>query len=643
MDCCIAALQQMGNKRKRESNKFQVVPVGFTSGSRGQQQQGKSGTNTLQNARSGALKKQDEIWFRKCGHGERLFSEYYRATGSPIPPEDWDAFMASFRTKLPVTWRFRAGADADERADLEAGLAALGTAAPVPWAPVEEGIWQASTDKHSLSQASKASTGSESGGKGGGKGGGSGKGGGKGKGGGIGKGGGGKGADQSGKGAALAAMLADGVSRGLLNRQECVSMLPVYALRVPAGGYVLDTCSSPGQKTIQLLEAVCGEGGDSDGGGDGSGGDGSGERGLVVANDAHPNRIHALIEALGRHARPQSEMRKLVVACHRGEAFPAPVRPFRRAAGAEGGDAEEEGEERSGFDRVLADVPCSGDGTIRKDPTVLPRWTPGVGTLLHAVQLEIAWRGLELLRVGGRMVYSTCSLNPMEDEAVVAALIARAEAICPGGVTVEEWPAGVLPQLKRRPGMSTWRVADHVEASRAPIRGGVVEEEDSEEDDEEWVLRWHANHAAAVKANMEGAVPTLWPPKGSEKMHLERCSRMLPHDQDTGGFFVALLRKHKPIGRDYLAKQQGVKERPKNGTTATRELPPLPDDEKLLPLPAAEATELGASLGVRAPRRRFLRATRDHDAVHLAPRALTAFAPGALCVAKAGLQCSAAK
>ena len=106
-------------------------------------------------------------------------------------------------------------------------------------------------------------------------------------------------------------------------------------------------------------------------------------------------------------------------------------------------------------------------------------------------------------------------------------------------------------------------------------------------------------------------------------------------------------RKHQPIGRDYLARMRASKEasgakkeRPKNGASAIRELPPLPEGEKLLPLPAAEASELGASLGVRAPRRRLLRAAHD-DTVHLAPKALAAFAPGALCVAKAGVLCGA--
>ena len=72
------------------------------------------------------------------------------------------------------------------------------------------------------------------------------------------------------------------------------------------------------------------------------------------------------------------------------------------------------------YDRILCDVPCSGDGTIRKASDIWRRWSPISGNGIHALQLRIALQSATLLKVGGRMVYSTCSFNPVEDEAVVA-------------------------------------------------------------------------------------------------------------------------------------------------------------------------------------------------------------------------------
>ena len=67
----------------------------------------------------------------------------------------------------------------------------------------------------------------------------------------------------------------------------------------------------------------------------------------------------------------------------------------------------------------MADVPCTGDGTLRKNADIWPKWNVSNGNNLHGVQYRIVKRGLELLEVGGRLVYSTCSLNPVENEAVL--------------------------------------------------------------------------------------------------------------------------------------------------------------------------------------------------------------------------------
>lgn len=90
------------------------------------------------------------------------------------------------------------------------------------------------------------------------------------------------------------------------------------------------------------------------------------------------------------------------------------------------------------FDRILCDVPCSGDGTIRKAPDIWRRWTPGNGNGLHPLQLRIALHACQMLKEGGRLVYSTCTFNPIEDEAVVAEVSASRtmSTACHLGITL---------------------------------------------------------------------------------------------------------------------------------------------------------------------------------------------------------------
>ena len=117
----------------------------------------------------------------------------------------------------------------------------------------------------------------------------------------------------------------------------------------------------------------------------------------------------------------------LVVTCHKGQYFPdlspAALAAFaaQRAgeaggeAGEAGGEAGEAGAETGAagapsagsFDRVLCDVPCSGDGTLRKQPQIWRKWSTNAGAGLHALQIMIALRGARVLKPGGLMVYST--------------------------------------------------------------------------------------------------------------------------------------------------------------------------------------------------------------------------------------------
>ena len=82
--------------------------------------------------------------------------------------------------------------------------------------------------------------------------------------------------------------------------------------------------------------------------------------------------------------------------------------------------------EKITFHKVLCDVPCSGDGATRKLPNKWANWHSRDGMSLHPLQLNILMRGINNLAADGLLLYSTCSLSPIEDEAVVLEVLRRA-------------------------------------------------------------------------------------------------------------------------------------------------------------------------------------------------------------------------
>lgn len=257
-------------------------------------------------------------------------------------------------------------------------------------------------------------------------------------------------------------------------------MIPPLLLDVKPNHKVLDMCAAPGSKTAQLIEALHADENEQ-----------PIPTGLIVANDADAKRSHLLVHQLKRLHTPA-----LVVTNLDASALP---------------NIHLNKHKHVQFDRVLCDVPCSGDGTIRKNVLVWSKWTPSDAMGLHPLQLRILLRGLKSARVGGRVVYSTCSMNPVENEAVIAAAL-KASNRTVKLVDVSDR----LPTLKRRKGMTTWTVMDKYmkevdmvdrEKSRIPATGFPPSEVDATE------------------------------------MKLERCVRIYPHLQDTGGFFIAVLEK----------------------------------------------------------------------------------------------------
>ncbi|ORY95172.1 S-adenosyl-L-methionine-dependent methyltransferase [Lobosporangium transversale] len=278
---------------------------------------------------------------------------------------------------------------------------------------------------------------------------------------------------------------------GNISRQEAVSMIPPLLLDVQPQHWVMDMCAAPGSKTAQIIEMVH-----------------ANEQykvvpsGLIVANDADYRRSHMLIHQTKRLQSPC-----LIVTNH-----DASLMPSLKLAPNKAGDIIP-----FEFDRVLADVPCSGDATLRKNPMIWTNWTHGGAMGLHHTQVNILQRGVQMLKVGGRIVYSTCSFNPMENEAVVAEILNRAN----GTLELVD-VSNELPQLKRRPGLSDWKVF---------TKDGQIMEKFED-----------------IPKDARGRFyPSMWPPSNADNLHLERCLRIYPHLQNTGGFFVAVFKKTAPF------------------------------------------------------------------------------------------------
>ena len=332
---------------------------------------------------------------------------------------------------------------------------------------------------------------------------------------------------------------------GNISRQEVVSMVPPLVMDVRPGMFVLDLCAAPGSKTAQLIEMVHGgeearmrkvinqikqsEGREVSPDGEeikkeieeeeheGDWADDGRTTGLVIANDSDNRRAHLLIHQTKRLNSPN-----LIVTNHDATMFPSIKLPSE--VGADGRMVKNK---YLKFDRILADVPCSGDGTARKNPNIWKDWAPINGIGLHPVQSRILVRALQMLKVGGKVVYSTCSMNPVENEAVVASAIDR----CGGSSKVEILDcSSMLPQLRRRPGLKSWKVMD---------KQG------------RWWDSWEAVLRQQEDQGVDGLgklAHTMFSDAiDSQSLPLERCMRAYPHLQDTGGFFITVLQKKSEI------------------------------------------------------------------------------------------------
>ena len=162
---------------------------------------------------------------------------------------------------------------------------------------------------------------------------------------------------------------------GMYYIQEASAMLPAVLCDVKPGDRVLDLCVAPGGKSTKL--AACLQG-----------------KGILVANEIHPERAKVLSSNLERMG-----VRNALVTNETPQSLASRFPLF--------------------FDRIVVDAPCSGEGMFRKEEEALIHWSPENVRMCAERQLEILEEASSMLRAGGRLVYSTCTFSPEENEGVI--------------------------------------------------------------------------------------------------------------------------------------------------------------------------------------------------------------------------------
>lgn len=170
---------------------------------------------------------------------------------------------------------------------------------------------------------------------------------------------------------------------GVYYIQEPSAMAPVPFLDIMPGDRVLDLCAAPGGKSTQIGVALKGEG-------------------LLVCNEIHPARAKILSENVERMG-----IRNAIVTNESPEKLRSIFAGY--------------------FDKILVDAPCSGEGMFRKNEDAKEEWSPENVELCAGRQDDILDCAADMLRPGGRLVYSTCTFAPRENEGSIARFLSRRE------------------------------------------------------------------------------------------------------------------------------------------------------------------------------------------------------------------------
>ncbi len=169
-------------------------------------------------------------------------------------------------------------------------------------------------------------------------------------------------------------------SLGYIYVQEAASMIPPIVLDPKPREIVLDIAAAPGSKTTQIAQYME-------------------NKGIIVANDVSHDRLASLGVNVQRCG-----VKNAVLTMKRGQQI-----------------------KNIEFDKILVDAPCSGTGTIRKSVKTVYTWNPDMVKKMAAEQKKLICHAFSLLKEGGTMVYSTCTMEPDENEGVIDFFLSKNE------------------------------------------------------------------------------------------------------------------------------------------------------------------------------------------------------------------------
>ena len=214
--------------------------------------------------------------------------------------------------------------------------------------------------------------------------------------------------------------------------QELASMLPIIALNPQPNELVLDLCASPGSKTTQASALMK-------------------NTGTIIANEISMSRLKILASNLERCGCTNT-----IITRKDGVAFCQRIKKYMQSPSEANKEIavqalEESRRKPAGclqFDKILVDAPCSGEGTLRSTPQTYIMWNPNTIKTLSKLQKQLITASFEILKVGGEMIYSTCTHAPEENEAVVNFLLDEFKE----KVNIES----IKLPIKCRPGLLGW-------------------------------------------------------------------------------------------------------------------------------------------------------------------------------------------